>query len=778
MKQFSKKLAWILVLTQVFCLFSAVAGADYGVPTEVKVGSFTLLDEVYYMEQGGTLVEFSPYSAEEADHYIRFVSGQEPVVTMKNFSFTLWEESADPTYSALYVPMDVELNIIGSNSLVNNGAYLEAVGDGTAFQRTSNGINATWDRNIRLTGDGTLSVKTSTGEDVSGYAFLANRVSFESNTLTVEAEGATAAYSSAPLHNDDLKLNVEAGNDAWSKWEASSEDGASFTQYKYVITAVTQNGPTAEEIAAAEEAERQRLAEEEAERQRLAEEEAERQRLAEEEAERQRLAEEEAERQRLAEEEAERQRLAEEEAERQRLAEEEAERQRLAEEEAERQRLAEEEAERQRLAEEEAERQRLAEEEAERQRQQEEEAARQAELQRQQEEEAARQAELQRQQEEEAARQAELQRQQEEEAARQAELQRQQEEEAARQAELQRQQEEEARVAAEQAMAEETARLEAEAAAAAQQTAPTGMQVLLSNQPVEEGAYYIVSDGALVKVDSQPESGFISFSGNTVTMNNFHFTAAQASDSDCYAALYLSEDATLVITGENDLTNVGYYIASAEDGSPRYISNGISAPDCTLAVTGQGTLNVNGITAEGYSGYGISAGTVTVANGVTLNVQGREGQSLGEITYEPAPEPQNPEVVAPVTQNTENPEDEAAKKAAEEEAAKKAAEEEAAKKAAEEEAAKKAAEEEAAKKAAEEEAAKKAAEEEAAKKAAEEEAARIAAEEAAKKAAEEEAARIEAEKKAEEERLAEAARLAEAEEAKKAEEAAALKAAE
>ena len=85
MKNHNKYLALFLVLAQMFCIFSAAAVAEYGVPTDVRVGSFTLADEVYYMEQGGTLVEFVPYSDADADHYIRFVGGQEPVITMKNF---------------------------------------------------------------------------------------------------------------------------------------------------------------------------------------------------------------------------------------------------------------------------------------------------------------------------------------------------------------------------------------------------------------------------------------------------------------------------------------------------------------------------------------------------------------------------------------------------------------------------------------------------------------------------------------------------------------------
>ena len=655
MKNNPRILALFLVLAQVFCLFSAVAGAEYGAETNVRVGGVMLQDEVYYMVQDGALVAFDPSPDYQPDRYIRFVSGYEPTVTMKNFSYTVNGESDDPTFSALYIPMDVVLYLEGENELINNGVYVADVfGDQSFMQNFSNGVNATENCNIRLRGSGILRVKTRTDEGFNGYAFIANRVSFESTDLTVEAAGATAAFSSAPLHDDGLRLDIQAGENEYSNWGVSAEDGASFTQNRYVKAEASQAGPTPEEIAA-QEAERIRLEQEaEAERIRLEQE----------------------------------------------------------------------------------------------------------ELQRQQEEE------LRRQQEEE------LQRQQEEE--------------------LRRQQEEAER----QSLDGSTLAV----APATGESANEAEKILIAGMPIESGVYYQVIDGTLQRVEQQPESGYLILNDDVLSLNNFNYLAREVSNDDRYAGLYLPHAMTISVTGNNDLTNIGYYMT--EDS--RCISNGISAADdADITITGQGALTVNAVNSEGFYGYGFAAGNVSVGNGVLLTVRGAEGQSTGEITYEPAPQygPTEEELAAQKAAEEAEAakkaaDEEAAKKTADEEAAKKAADEEAAKKAAEEEAAKKAAEEEAAKKAADEEAAKKAAEEEAAKKAAEEEAAQKAAEEAAKKAAEEaEAAQKAAEaaaaqKKAEEDAAAlkrqqeeaaaqeEAARLAAAESAKKAEAEAAKKAAD
>ena len=156
MKKVYRLLSAILVVVQLFGMAAISAGAEYGQETDIRLGSVYLKDGIYYTVRDGFLQEADT----EPDNFILYQQSSETIY-LKNFEYTLAEESADNTYAALYIPKNITLDIQGTNKIVNNGFY--SFGEDPEIHRCSNGIN-TEDHDMMITGSGLLTVEANTGD--------------------------------------------------------------------------------------------------------------------------------------------------------------------------------------------------------------------------------------------------------------------------------------------------------------------------------------------------------------------------------------------------------------------------------------------------------------------------------------------------------------------------------------------------------------------------------------------------------------------------------------
>ena len=269
MKKFQKLFALILAIVQLMCMMAGVAGAEYGMETGVKLGSLPLRDGIYYTVVDGRLEE----RQEEPGSYLLY-DQQRARLVLKDFVFTLNDFTEDSQTAALFIPEDVTVELIGSNTLTNSGYYVRTVGEGESAvqEKLSNGINAL-DNDLIFIGDGSLTLSTCSGDDYKGTAVATDgRVTIGSATLMLEVLGAEAAFRSMPAFDYDVEADVAAGSDRNSAYAVNGFDPGAYMQ-PYVRMTMHKSA----ELLAAEEAQRQAEEAARQEAERLAAEEAARQ---------------------------------------------------------------------------------------------------------------------------------------------------------------------------------------------------------------------------------------------------------------------------------------------------------------------------------------------------------------------------------------------------------------------------------------------------------------------------------------------------------------------
>ena len=165
-------------------------------------------------------------------------------------------------------------------------------------------------------------------------------------------------------------------------------------------------------------------------------------------------------------------------------------------------------------------------------------------------------------------------------------------------------------------------------AASAEYGMETGAR--LGSLSLKDGIYYTPVDGRLEERQEEPSSYLIFDQQRArLVMKDFVYTLNDFTEDSQTAALFIPENVTIELIGNNVLTNSGYYVRTVGEGETAVqerVSNGINAQDKDLVFTGSGSFTLVTCSGDDFKGTAVATnGRIVISSSdLVLEVLGAD----------------------------------------------------------------------------------------------------------------------------------------------------------